>query len=116
MFSASKENLAEVPGSRKGAAQGSTRQAGLAWRLGFSALLLVALMALALLMGRYPSTGFLSFSGLWDDPLALKVILLIRLPRLILAALTGAVLGAAGCVFQLVFSNALVDAGFLGVS
>jgi len=79
-------------------------------------MLLAFLMTLALLAGRYPSAGFMSFSGLRDDPLALRVILLIRLPRLILAALVGAVLGASGCVFQLVFSNALVDAGFLGVS
>lgn len=32
------------------------------------------------------------------------------------ALLLGATLGAAGCAFQLIFANPLVDAGFLGVS
>ncbi|MGD9938329.1 MAG: FecCD family ABC transporter permease [Clostridia bacterium] len=73
-------------------------------------------MLAALLFGRYPSPGFMSIHTLIDDPVALRLLLLIRLPRILMAAMTGAVLGSAGCVFQLVFSNPLVDAGFLGVS
>ena len=85
-------------------------------RLGVSLLVLLALMLAALLFGRYPSPGFMSIRTLMDDPVALRLLILIRLPRILMAALTGAVLGGAGCVFQLIFSNPLVDAGFLGVS
>jgi iron complex transport system permease protein len=81
-----------------------------------SLLVLLALMLVALLFGRYPSPGFMSLRTLIDDPVALRLLILIRLPRILMAALTGAVLGGAGCVFQLIFSNPLVDAGFLGVS
>jgi iron complex transport system permease protein len=81
-----------------------------------SIVVLLLLAGLSLLAGRYPRAGLLSIADLLSDPLASRVILLIRLPRLMLALLTGAALGAAGCAFQLVFSNPLVDAGFLGVS
>ncbi len=55
----------------------------------------------------------------WDlasDPLARTIILQLRLPRILLALLAGAVLGAAGFVFQMLFANPLVEPGFLGVS
>ncbi|MBU0935746.1 MAG: iron ABC transporter permease, partial [Spirochaetes bacterium] len=55
-------------------------------------------------------------ASLLDDPMAQNIILLIRLPRVLGAILAGAALGAAGCAFQLIFANPLVDAGFLGVS
>jgi iron complex transport system permease protein len=40
----------------------------------------------------------------------------LRLPRLLTAILLGMTLSAAGTVFQLLFSNPLVEPGFLGVS
>lgn len=79
-------------------------------------LLLLLLAALALLFGRYPAFGLMPPASLLDDPMARSIILLIRLPRVLGAILTGAVLGAAGCSFQLLFANPLVDAGFLGVT
>ncbi|OHD15806.1 MAG: hypothetical protein A2087_13490 [Spirochaetes bacterium GWD1_61_31] len=79
-------------------------------------LILLALSAAALLYGRYPAPGFMSPASLFSDPMAGDIVLLIRLPRLLGAILTGAVLGAAGCAFQLLFANPLVDAGFLGVT
>ncbi len=84
--------------------------------MGLGLALLFALSAAALLFGRYPSPGFLSLRVIAEDPVALRVLTLIRLPRVLGALLLGATLGATGCAFQLVFANPLVDAGFLGVS
>lgn len=84
--------------------------------------LLVALLALvavslaALFFGRYPRPGFMSLGEALADPVAGNVLFLMRAPRVLGALLVGATLGAAGCAFQLVFANPLVDAGFLGVS
>jgi iron complex transport system permease protein len=49
-----------------------------------------------------------------DD--AAATILRLRLPRLVLAAIAGAALGAAGAVFQAVLRNPLADPYILGVS
>jgi iron complex transport system permease protein len=92
------------------------RLAGPGLRLGLGLLALLALALGALLFGRYPTPGFLSLRSLAEDPVALRVLTLIRLPRVLGALLLGATLGATGCAFQLVFANPLVDAGFLGVS
>ena len=83
------------------------------------ALALVALAVLscaALLFGRYPTPGFMDPRVIFDDPLALRIVLLVRLPRTLGALLLGAALGASGAAMQFVFANPLVDAGFLGVS
>jgi iron complex transport system permease protein len=77
---------------------------------------LLVLTAAALLYGRYPKPGFIDLSSLATDSMALRLILLIRLPRTIAAILLGACLGASGAALQFVFANPLVDAGFLGVS
>ncbi len=95
-----------APGTRRG---GATTLLGLA-------LALAATSAAAVLFGRYPEPGFMPLSSLSSDPMAWNVFSLIRVPRVLGAILTGATLGAAGCAFQLVFANPLVDAGFLGVS
>ncbi len=83
-------------------------------------LLLVVLLAgvavLSLFLGRYPAPGFLSLDTLFHDPLAQRLLLAIRLPRIVAGILLGMSLGAAGTVFQMVFSNPLVEPGFLGVS
>lgn len=68
------------------------------------------------LLGRYPAPGFLSLDRLADDELAQRLLFNLRLPRLITALLLGMTLSAAGMVFQLLFSNPLVEPGFLGVS
>jgi len=87
-------------------------------RLKLSVLLLLLLvsLALAVLTGRYPRPGLLSPGLIRNDPLAMGLVLNLRLPRVLAAALLGAGLAAAGTVFQMLFANPLVEPGFLGVS
>lgn len=75
----------------------------------------VVIIALTL-WGRYPKPGLLTLNDILHDELALRMFILIRVPRMVAALLLGAVLGLSGCVFQYVFANPLVDSGFLGVS
>ena len=77
---------------------------------------LVVLFAGSLFFGRYPATGFLSPAILKSDPLAARLLLNLRLPRLLAALLLGGALAAGGTVFQMIFANPLVEPGFLGVS
>ena len=90
------------------------------WKLraGVGALIggVILLFGLALLLGRYPAPGFTSITVLRHDPLALLIVRNLRLPRTVAALLLGFSLGAAGAVFQMIFSNPLVEPGFLGVS
>ena len=51
-----------------------------------------------------------------DEETARAMILRVRLPRILMAALAGAALGAAGAVFQAVLRNPLADPYVLGVS
>ncbi len=81
--------------------------------LAFALLLIFLLSAL---LGRYPAPGFLTFDRLENDELAQRLLFNLRLPRLVTALLLGMTLSAAGMVFQLLFSNPLVEPGFLGVS
>jgi iron complex transport system permease protein len=78
--------------------------------------ILVAAMCVALLLGRYPRPGLTSPLSLATDPLALSIFLRLRLPRVLMAVVLGMALGTSGAVFQLMFSNPLVEPGFLGVS
>jgi iron complex transport system permease protein len=83
------------------------------------AWLLLPLAAAAIassLVGRYPAPGFTSPSAFVDDPLALRLLLSVRLPRIAAGILLGAALAGAGTVFQMIFANPLVEPGFLGVS
>lgn len=50
------------------------------------------------------------------DPAALIIILNLRLPRILLAAMLGAGLAVAGAVFQGIFKNSLADPFILGIS
>jgi iron complex transport system permease protein len=79
-------------------------------------LALAGLMVLSLFVGRYPQPGLLSLEELGSDPLAQRLLLNLRLPRVISAALLGMALAGAGAVFQMIFGNPLVEPGFLGVS
>ncbi len=80
------------------------------------AAVLILSMFLALFTGRYPVPG-ISFAAFQpENTLLLKIITLIRMPRILTAVLTGAVLAASGFVFQMLFANPLVEPGFLGVS
>lgn len=82
----------------------------------FLVLVLAAVFMLSTLLGRYPASGFLPFEHLIQDELAQRLVFNLRLPRLLTALLLGMTLSAAGVVFQLLFSNPLVEPGFLGVS
>jgi len=79
-------------------------------------VLLLVVLALSLLLGRYPKPGFLPFSSLEEDPLARSLVLYLRLPRILTAVLLGMALAGSGTVFQTIFSNPLIEPGFLGVS
>jgi len=50
------------------------------------------------------------------DALARNVFLLLRLPRVLLAGLTGAVLGVSGTLMQGLFRNPIVEPGLVGTS
>jgi iron complex transport system permease protein len=77
---------------------------------------LLAAAGLSLLLGRYPVPGLISWNQLASDDLAARLVFDLRLPRLLTALLLGVTLSAAGMVFQLLFTNPLVEPGFLGVS
>lgn len=51
-----------------------------------------------------------------DDPMYTNIMMNIRLPRVVLAALVGAALSIAGAAFQGLFKNPLADPYTLGVS
>ncbi len=78
--------------------------------------ILILFGLLSLLIGRYPQAGFTRISTILNDALARTIILQLRLPRILTAIIAGAILGASGFVFQMLFSNPLVEPGFLGVS
>jgi iron complex transport system permease protein len=84
--------------------------------------ILVAALAVSMISvtnGAYPLSGseVLQFIGgeLHDD-VARMVILDVRLPRLILGFMVGAVLAVSGAILQGLFRNPLADPGLIGVS
>jgi len=79
-------------------------------------LLLIVIAGLSLFVGRYPAPGVMNPRLLQSDSLALKLVVNLRMPRILTSLLLGAVLAGAGLVFQMIFSNPLVEPGFLGVS
>ena len=85
-------------------------------RIPLLSLLLLLAAAASLLLGRYPVPGLISIGRLLRDPLAGRLVLTLRLPRILAGILLGASLAAAGTVFQMIFANPLVEPGFLGVS
>src|SRR5690625_2188459 len=50
------------------------------------------------------------------EPVQKAILLNIRLPRVVLAILTGAALAVSGAAMQGLFRNPLADAGLIGVS
>jgi iron complex transport system permease protein len=79
-------------------------------------VLLLVTVCVSVFLGRYPKPGIISISQVQSDLLAQRLVLNLRIPRILTAVLLGASLAAAGGVFQMIFSNPLVDPGFLGVS
>ncbi|WEF25580.1 iron ABC transporter permease [Paracoccus sp. S3-43] len=66
--------------------------------------------------GLSPATILAVLAGDRSDPQAVTVLLNIRLPRVLAAAVEGAALAAAGAAYQTVFRNPLVSPDILGVS
>jgi iron complex transport system permease protein len=85
-------------------------------RLSALALLLVISALAAFLTGRYPRPGLFDLGRLAADELGMRILVLIRLPRVTAALLLGMNLALAGAVFQMLLRNPLVEPGFLGVS
>lgn len=90
-----------------------------------AAAALLAVVALAFSVGRYPVplTDLLRIVWSWAggaphglDPTLQTVVLQIRGPRIIAAVLVGAALAAAGAAYQNLFRNPLVSPDILGVS
>lgn len=73
-------------------------------------------LGVSLFIGRYPRPIFMPPHLLWEDELARRLVLGLRLPRLLAALLLGSALAASGTVMQMLFRNPLVEPGFLGVS
>ena len=81
-------------------------------RFGLPAFLLALFAALSLLWGPYPA-----LSGLHHgDPRAWAGLIHLRIPRLLMAVFSGALLALSGAVFQSLLSNPLGDPYVLGVS
>ncbi|TFG58876.1 MAG: iron ABC transporter permease [Spirochaetales bacterium] len=74
------------------------------------------ILVLSLFLGRYPKPGFAAPGTFLTDNTFQTIILSLRLPRIIMALLLGAALGAGGLVMQTVMVNPLVEPGFLGVT
>jgi iron complex transport system permease protein len=75
-------------------------------------LLLFAVGVIAISVG----SASVSWSQLGHDETAQAILLRIRAPRVVVAALTGAILAVAGLTFQTLLRNPLADPFILGVS
>ncbi|PNU20223.1 hypothetical protein C2E25_08530 [Geothermobacter hydrogeniphilus] len=93
-------------------------RSALGWLPILTAALAVALL-LSLLAGSLtlsPAELLAVLLGRSESPTHAAIVLKIRLPRALLAALVGAALGASGSAFQAVLRNPLADPYILGVS
>src|SRR4051812_8783749 len=78
--------------------------------------LLVALMAVAGLIAMYMGYRQMGITTLLTDPQQRAVFIQLRLPRVLMAALVGGSLAAAGAALQALFRNPLAEPFTLGVS
>ncbi|MDR6225914.1 FecCD family ABC transporter permease [Desmospora profundinema] len=96
-------------------------------RLGFWCLAFILLLALSMAVSISIGSADIGVADVWSaligpsvsqeiDPVTEAIIREIRLPRVLLAALVGAALAAAGTVFQGLLKNPLADPYILGVS
>ena len=76
-------------------------------------LILAAAILLSFCAGRYPLTPADLLSG---DEMSWKVLMVLRVPRTIMAVTAGAGLAFAGSVYQLLFRNPLAAPDIIGVS
>lgn len=83
------------------------------------AVFLACAVATSVLLGEEPVAPLEALRALFDgadDPLAAIIVMELRLPRTIAAALVGAALGLSGALMQTVARNPLADPGILGVN
>ena len=80
---------------------------------GFGAILLVALAAAGLFVGKYPLSMEKLLAG---DEMQWRVFLTLRLSRTVVGVIGGFALGVAGFVYQTVFRNPLASPDIIGVS
>lgn len=93
-------------------------------RLALAVLILGTLLGLAFLFGISLGSSPIGFGEVLDilngrgsaDPTSIAIIREIRLPRVLLAAVTGATLALGGLVFQALLRNPLAEPYILGVS
>ena len=88
--------------------------------LGISSLIFLAVFCLALMVGKY-SIGFNDFiTAIFTNDKSVNmersIIINLRLPRTIMAGLTGIALSVSGLLYQEIFQNKLVSPDLLGVS
>ncbi|MEM7431089.1 MAG: iron ABC transporter permease [Pseudomonadota bacterium] len=79
-------------------------------------ILLIAVVLAALVIGAIPTNLSDFFSSGTDRALERTVLVEIRTPRVVLAALVGAALSISGAALQGMFRNPLADPGLIGVS
>ncbi len=88
----------------------------IARQLRYLVIALICVLVISTLWGRYPVPSLALPDALWHDPLAQRLIVTLRLPRVLMACLLGMGLAASGSTLQMIFRNPLVEPGFLGVS
>ena len=88
----------------------------IAWLLVLSGLLLVCIVLGVSFGAGQVSLGDLLSGGLARDEVDRTILLDVRLPRVLLAAILGGALSVAGVVFQALLRNPLADPYVLGVS
>src|SRR5687768_6377289 len=76
----------------------------------------VSLLVILLLLAVTIAVAFGSTRIDWNDETARTIVMRIRLPRVLLAAVIGATLAVAGLTFQTLLRNPLADPFILGVS
>lgn len=117
------DRIGRGDGSARAAIAGSARRARVV--LVGGAVLLVALAAASLMFGRYPIEPAQAVAMLVDRIIPLEqtwadqqatLFFNVRLPRILLAALVGCGLSAAGAAYQGTFQNPLVSSDILGAS
>ncbi len=88
-------------------------------------IILIAVTALSLSLGKYHVSFSSLFTTLWakvpgshgaSDPVLDTVIWQVRMPRVLAGLIVGAALAGAGSVYQALFRNPLVSPDILGVS
>ena len=79
-------------------------------------LISAVVLAAAIAFGLWAGYERVTFSSLQNDPMARALFFRVRMPRVALAALTGAALSIVGAALQALFRNPLAEPFTLGVS